>query len=514
MSDLWKSSAVSKTTTRTYTDALALLDSLQSNEAIRTTISKTHKNINQYALPEMLEWTKRAGYDVSDFAQQGLKCIHVAGTKGKGSVCAMVENMLLQYRTADSSLKPTGSNVLGKIGLYTSPHLITVRERIRIDGFPISESLFTRYFFELWDRFSQSVPKSSFRYTAEDDKPGYFRFLTLLAFHTFLKEGVQSAIIECGIGGEYDSTNILPTESVTVTAITRLGKDHVGMLGSEISKIAWHKAGIMKKSVPAFSVPQLPEAESVLISRAYENDVRLEFIRRHPALDSGKVKLGLEGDFQKDNASLAIAIAESHLKSMERMTDQQAPGVLKDPIIRGLENVQWPGRCQVLKDENIEWLIDGAHTTDSIEAVGQWYMTKIQAAFESSNPPTSTMLVFNCHQERDICDLLSHGDMDRDIHFDRAVFCTNTPFKTASNEKPELIELERARYAYLNREFGDMELENIVEDAASICPSVEEAVQMVRTVSEGKEKVFVLVTGSLYLAGALLQVLESPPQKS
>ena len=133
---------------RSYKDALTLLDLLQSNRAIVSSIGNSSREMNALAIPEMLDWMGKAGYEVGDFAKGGLRCIHVAGTKGKGSVCAMVESILAQYQTKDnqgaSGQLETGRG-LGKIGLYTSPHLLTVRERIRIDGSPISESMFTKY---------------------------------------------------------------------------------------------------------------------------------------------------------------------------------------------------------------------------------------------------------------------------------------------------------------------------------------------------------------------------------
>src|SRR5436189_2410383 len=114
---------------------------------------------------------------------------------------------------------------INKIGLYTSPHLRFVRERIQINNTPLSEAQFARYFFETWDRLESSAKAIGMSPTDPGAKPVYFRFLTLVALHTYMSEGVDAAIIECGIGGEYDSTNIL-VKPVT-TGITSLGIDHV-----------------------------------------------------------------------------------------------------------------------------------------------------------------------------------------------------------------------------------------------------------------------------------------------
>ena len=338
--------------TRSYEHALTLLDSLQSNRAVTLSISDTAGDINRNAMPEMLEWTRRAGYNASDFGERGLRCIHVAGTKGKGSVSAMIESILLQFRGEDKSLVEGRRKHLGKIGMYTSPHLVTVRERIRIDGSLISESQFTNYFFELWDRFEDAASKPSTSILAPETRPGFFRYLTLMAFHAFIQEGVETAIVECGIGGTYDSTNILG-EAVKCTAITKLGIDHVGMLGESIEEIASHKAGIIKNSVPIFSAIQLPAAQAVLDSKAKEKMMRVQYIDRHPALENSKIKLGLEGDFQKDNASLSISVASSYLQSMQVAFVPPSPEWICELFIQGLEAVKLSGRCQVLHDKNI-----------------------------------------------------------------------------------------------------------------------------------------------------------------
>ncbi|KAE8449477.1 hypothetical protein EG329_008085 [Mollisiaceae sp. DMI_Dod_QoI] len=525
----FSTSAVRPSTGRTYLDALALLEKLQSNREVVSAISNTSRDMNLDAIPEMLTWTSKAGYNVQDFAKRGLRCIHVAGTKGKGSVCAMAENILLQYRKRGSD--DTG---LGKIGVYTSPHLIHVRERIRIDGSPISEPLFSKYFFELWDRFSDAaVSDSNTDALSPDTKPAYFRYLTLLAFHSFIREGVETAIMECGIGGEYDSTNILPTEAITTAAITTLGIDHVGMLGESIEDIAWHKAGIMKAGVPAYTSKQIPKAQAVLDSRADEKGVKLSVIDRLQTLDES-IKLGLDGDFQKDNASLAVVLVASHLRIMgitdgvpepEALASSQSP--LPERFIFGLETVTWPGRCQYIKDSNTEWFIDGAHTKDSLEVAATWFTDKVYEARSSSEPPTATMLIFN-QQDRDALPLLSGlitslcqkklsrgspkkkaSSMKAFINqsspwvvskvFTYAAFCTNQPFKPAVEGSIDTTVQNALAQKYSRLDGNQLQM---------VFESVEEAVDLAHRVSKGKERVMVLVTGSLYLVGSLLKVLE------
>ena len=506
---------------RSYQDAIALLDTLQSNRTIVSSISSTSTDMNLYAIPEMLEWTRKAGYETKDFSSRGLKCIHVAGTKGKGSVCAMIDNILRQYRSEESDIgvMPGGTErkALGKIGLYTSPHLMSVRERIRIDGLPISEPLFARYFFELWDRFSDAASASATPHpnpTSPETKPGYFRYLTIMALHTFMEEGVETAIMECGIGGEYDSTNILPAEAVTATAITKLGIDHVGMLGNTIDKIAWHKAGIMKQGIPSFTVPQLQEAQSVLESRAKEKNVKLEVVNRCAGFDDGTITLGAEGEFQRDNASLAMAVSASHLQNLciEGVPTPSAILSLQQPIpdkfLEGLKTIKWAGRCEVVVTGNITWLIDGAHTVDSIKETGIWYASKLVQASAEGALPAKTMLIFN-QQDRDPDPLIRTLLASIGIYFKAftfAAFCTNTPFKSEASEK-EINDLTQQKLA--SKLYSSLDRNPMCVEYASI----EEAVELARRASEDEDRFFVLVTGSLHLVGGLMKVLEYQSKK-
>ncbi|TVY46236.1 Folylpolyglutamate synthase [Lachnellula occidentalis] len=527
---------------RTYDDALAALQTLQSNRAIRTAIADAPQDTdpNIRAIPEMLEWARMAGYEAADLGSQGQRYIHVAGTKGKGSVCVMVENILLQYHRAEEAGELKEERV-GKLGLYTSPHLATVRERIRIDGVSISETLFTRYFYELWDRFETAASNCTNPKTREA-RPGYFRYLTLLAIHAFRQEGVKTAIMECGIGGEYDSTNILPASAVAVSAITRLGIDHTSMLGETIEEIAWHKSGIMKENVPVFTMDQPTEALGVLEKRAAETGVELDVVHRLPLLETGGFDLALLGDFQYDNASLAIAVAASYLRGIgvtEGVPPRQELGnlatVLPQQFEHGLETVTWPGRCEIRKDGNIEWFLDGAHTIESIKAVGHWFRAEMDKAHFEERPPTATMLIFN-QDERDGQALLrellltmgafepliprenKNQSLSKNISdtpkakakrqiktmkymqlFTYAAFCTNEPF-TATNEGKHVdLQLQDGMaMAYQGLDGNALHM---------VYGSVEEAVRLAMRVSEGDERVLVLVTGSLHLVGGLLQVL-------
>ncbi|KAI9659730.1 MAG: hypothetical protein M1831_003628 [Alyxoria varia] len=360
----------------------------------------------------------RFGRGPSDF--NCLNIIHIAGTKGKGSTSAFISSILRQYSPPpgssgsraestpkipdhDKPQQPAQSQFTPKkIGLYTSPHLRSVRERIQINNQPLPEPLFARYFFEIWDRLEANYDPQ--RHTLTTPKPFYFRFLTLVALHAYLREGVDVAILECGVGGEHDSTNIVPQPCVT--AVTSLGVDHTAVLGSTIEDIAWHKAGIFKQGTrvrTAFtSCDQPPAALEVLSHRASdEQGMQLAIVPRHPEIENGSVKLGLAGDFQHTNASLAIAVAAAFLREVgiSRIPEPLSEHSLPAEFRKGLEEVMWGGRCEIRREANLKWHIDGAHTIESIKLIAEWFASSIRE--EASGLPTSDSITPFRKRDRD-----------------------------------------------------------------------------------------------------------------
>jgi len=488
-------------TDRSYARCLSLLGELASNRAVVSMVASSAEDMNKQAMPEMREWVRKAGYSLEDFNR--LKAVHVAGTKGKGSVCAMVANILQQYGglKASAALEHGESSLgrregLGRIGLYTSPHLITPRERIRIDQVPISQETFAYYFFDLWDRFSAAAADAHHpNPTAAETKPGYFRYLTIMAFHVFLQEGIESAVIECGIGGEYDSTNILQKEAVTVSAITRLGIDHVGMLGDTIESIAWHKAGIFKEGVTALTVSQEVKAMEVLEARAKQIGCTLETVPRREEIEKGEVQLGLEGDFQKDNASLAIKASEAHLTRLEmgHLLENELPAAFVD----ALGTAHWEGRCEVRRKGSMVWCIDGAHTLDSLQSTAQWFSEKLKEEQGEGH----AILIFN-QQERNGPALLNAltGAIKLAVGtnriFKQAIFCANNPFKQAAQDLTVQHTIAKAWQ------------QSEPDCTQVVLSSVEEAMEFAESASEDAPKTLVLVTGSLHLVGGFLRVFE------
>ncbi|ODQ82547.1 hypothetical protein BABINDRAFT_5497 [Babjeviella inositovora NRRL Y-12698] len=487
--------------TNRFQDAVKALNSLQTNFASIEAGKKagTLKR-NTLAMPEMLEWTRRLGYAASDFNRMNI--IHITGTKGKGSTCAFVQSILSQYHTRG----------VNKIGLFTSPHLKSVRERVRINGNPIAEDLFTKYFFEVWDKLSGSTSDTErFPDMAGDSKPVYFKYMTLLSFYVFLKEGVDTAIYEVGVGGEYDSTNII--EKPTVCGVSALGIDHVFMLGETLPEIAWNKGGIFKEGAPAFTVEQPEDAMQVLRARGTEKNIagELQVVGQNPAVTG--LKLGLAGEFQKQNASLAIQLAATHLQKLEILsqTDVEAisRGVLPIEFAVGLETAMWEGRCQTIVEEGVTWYVDGAHTKESIDASSEWF----GAVSALAAKPKSRVLLFN-QQTRDANMLIGrlYNNL-ADVKFDHVVFTTNVTWSSGAYSA-DLVSMNTSKDAVdrlevqksLAETWADLEKQNKQQAARKhIFHDIETSVNFIRSL-EGPVEVF--VCGSLHLVGGFLVVLD------
>ncbi|KAJ9627021.1 hypothetical protein H2203_003481 [Taxawa tesnikishii (nom. ined.)] len=483
---------------RDYNAAVAALNTLQSNFSIVDAIRKSGRGMNKNAIPEMIEWCRKIGYEPSDF--DSLNAIHIAGTKGKGSTSSFVSSILSQC------VKPSGQAQGGirKVGLYTSPHLRFVRERIQINNQPLSEEAFAKYFYETWDRLEASAKAAGHPDpSSPETKPVYFRFLTLMAFHCYLSEGVDTAVVDDA--------------------------------GETIESIAWHKAGIFKPGVPAFSAPQPESAIQVLRERAAERKTELQVVSAHPALES--IKLGLAADFQKTNASLAVAIASAHLRQQglsSILSPTEADTSLPEELRKGLEQVRLGGRCEIRHDQahNLTWHIDGGHTLESIEMAGRWFASLIQPSTSdsSSSPTAPRVLIFN-QQTRDAASLAKrlHGTLatalDDSRPFTHVIFCTNTTY-ASTGFRPDLtsINTNAADVEALSVQHGLAKTWAEVDPEAKVdvVRTVEEAVALSRHIAgdseveakKGGEEVKVLVTGSLHLVGGVVEVLESEAESA
>lgn len=284
--------------------------------------------------------------------QREWKSIHVAGTNGKGSVCAMIESVL----------RASGF----KTGLYTSPHLIRFNERFRVGGQDISNADLE----DLIRTVLEADRKTGLR------EATFFELSTAMAFEHFRREQIDYAVIETGLGGRWDSTNVIQP---VLSVITRIALDHAQYLGDDIKLIAAEKAGIIKSGSPVICGPMLVEAESVIYDAAAEKGVpilgsqeavffqTLESRRTDHLVDieaSGheirRVRLPLGGSFQLENCGIAVA-------ALEDLSDLE--GIRLD-IKKGLEKVKWPGRFQMLSMKP-PVIFDGAHNPDAIETLGR-----------------------------------------------------------------------------------------------------------------------------------------------
>lgn len=339
--------------------------------------------------------------------------IHVAGTKGKGSTCAFV----------DACLRRAGT----RTGLYTSPHLVDIRERYRIDGRPVSKTTFTRNFWWL---------HAKLRETCEADlgMPAYFRFLTLLGFRIFTERAVDAVVLEVGLGGRLDATNVIRRPAVC--GVTSLGLDHVEVLGDTVGKIAREKAGIFKPHCPAITSPQVPEAMQALELRAAEVDgcslTTARPLREWRTPSGDPIRLGLAGKHQELNAALAIELMRVWTRRTSPVWGADAlrcldAGTLPETWATGLAETEWFGRAQVVPDdvEDLSWYLDGAHTEESMRHVAEWFCGRadgdetdggggggtagggLDGEKSIAEPPVVRLLLFNCMEERDPTTLLT-----------------------------------------------------------------------------------------------------------
>ncbi|PBP26795.1 putative Folylpolyglutamate synthase, partial [Diplocarpon rosae] len=477
-------------------DAIKLLNTLQTPYDILRKRWDSHVRIDAGSNSEIRKCLARIGYSQRDL--DSLNIVHVAGTKGKGSTCAYVDSILSQYKKSHDTPK--------NIGLFTSPHLIAVRERIRINSAPISAELFAKYFFDVWDRLEAAGAGSD----GPVEKPAYFRYLNLMSYHAFLQENVDAAIYEVGVGGEYDSTNIV--DRPAVTGISTLGIDHTFTLGDTIDKIAWHKAGIQKKGVPSFSVIQLPAAMKVVEERAEERAVQsFSAVGLDRRLDS--VKIRPDAPFQKSNASLAVALAETLLTKLDPAF-QPDPAKLSKDFVDGLEQVVWRGRCESKVEGNITWYMDGAHTADSIVVAAKWFSR------ETTSKTGRRVLIFNQQGHRESVELLESLfnviSSETDVRFDHVIFCPTVP-ATISNKDHVNLSTDPAALAGLTLQTTFAEKWKSLDPASStsvqVFTSLEQAFGYVRELSSegqatGNAEVQAFITGSVHLIGRALGVLE------
>ncbi|CAB3991231.1 folylpolyglutamate synthase, mitochondrial-like isoform X2 [Paramuricea clavata] len=394
--------------------------------------------------------------------------------------------------------------------------------------------------------------------------PPYFVFLTLMSFYIFLQEKVDVAIVEVGIGGAFDTTNIL--RRPWACGVTSLGHDHVAVLGGTTESIAWNKAGIFKCGVPAFTVPQDDISTRVLAQRAKELKAPLKVVPEMCSYPGETViTLGIEGRHQFQNASLAVQLCSVWLERyrkemngdddsscseraeiMDNQSDDLIPLADAFPINPTFKNAltrtYWPGRSHCIKRKNYTLYLDGAHTPKSINACSAWFRTRADEEKQNLNAQNvARVLIFNCTGERDARKLLAPLVS---CDFDYAVFCTNSVTEELGRKSSDLSDFTASLSSKLKRCHENHEAWKLLTGGTGALPlrdldrrlranamqsscvfsSVSDALHCVLAEREPSltfspehsrlprvlshvNHVQVVVTGSLHLVGAAMKVL-------
>jgi dihydrofolate synthase/folylpolyglutamate synthase len=411
--------------------------------------------------------------------QKQFPSVHVAGTNGKGSTAAMVERIL---RSAGF-----------KTGLYTSPHLERINERIRLNGVEISDAEFAAAFTRLHALIEAMLSTGELA-----AHPTYFECVTAMALDVFTRERVEFAVLEVGMGGRLDSTNIVKPEA---SVITQIAFDHEAFLGHSIAEIAGEKAGIIKKGVPVVSAAENPEARAVIRRRAEEmgavlveiDDVyRVEGLNSREGFYFGKVlqiggsagadthvksaqpgmavllaavplelKVGLAGRFQMRNAVTAMAAARVLAGRGFRISDED--------IAEGIARVQWPGRLERIAEQPTVFL-DGTHNAAGARELAEFWDEHLAGR--------GIHLVYGSVRDKSVDEIAG-------LLFPRAARVTVTaPGQPRALSADALAEMTR----HLAPEMD-------------VVPEASDAVA--RAVEEAERDDVVFVTGSLYLVGEI-----------
>lgn len=401
--------------------------------------------------------------------QEKLVCLHVAGTNGKGSVVAFLESMCLQAGLS--------------CGRFTSPHLSSCRERIVIDGRMISEEDFCIFEGEVADSSAKMI-----------DPPSFFERIFAMSMVAFAHKALQVAILEVGLGGRLDATNVITPKCCGISSVSL---DHTNILGKTLAQIAREKAGIAKRGVPLVSCPQDPDVEKVLVevtsancapfwrvapSQSSKGDQRVSINFGEKCL-LPPTKLGLKGDFQANNAAVAVGMLE-------------ASGLVKEPLERsaGVEKACWPGRYELVQKQS-PVLFDGAHNP----AAASVLFSSIAKDSAFLGRPLFAVLGMTRGHEVSSFAKIWHGSASmfpgkkKHNHlWPRKIFVTKA-------SAPRSLEAEKVAH-----EFGGLGFD------VEVVTSPTAALDRARFLSN-KHFGYTLVTGSLYLVGELrAHILDVP----
>ena len=402
-----------------------------------------------------------------DHPETAYKVIHVTGTNGKGSVVAMITSVL--------------ENATLKIGRYVSPHLIDYTERIYVGGHDISKEDFAKA--------ATVIRQAAEEVIAEGvEAPTEFELLTAMAFWYFREQKVDYAVMEVGMGGLYDSTNVMVP---VVSVITNVAMDHEKYLGKNLEEIAHQKAGIIKEGIPVVTAAQHVPLKQ-LKKEAHEKKARLYFYGRDFEIDSrskygpGQVVVVKRRDMPKEleNSLLFVPFVGAHQAVNAAVATMALSIIMKqdnrvneNDLREGLARAKWKGRFEIHTIAGKTYVMDGAHNPAGAEA--------LKEALEEQYPDKRRILVFTSLQDKDtetvIQLLIRKGDR---------VFLCEAP--TPRTRKPEDIEAMIKAQA--------------IDAACTAEPSVEAALEAAS--KEATDKDLVLICGSLYILGDATRWIE------
>jgi dihydrofolate synthase/folylpolyglutamate synthase len=441
---------------RTYAKAQSFLNSRVNYERML----RPGYNAHNFNLSRMLRLLNSLGNP-----QKELRVVHIAGTKGKGSTCHMLAAMLRRGGF--------------KVGLYTSPHVVNLRERIQINGDMISEADFTR----LMSRIAPIAKRQ------DKDGPTYFDVLTAAAFLYFHQRRVDYVVLETGLGGRLDSTNVV-TRPLAV-GITSISYDHMAQLGPTLERIAEEKAGIFKSGVPAVSAPQEPGVAKVLRAAAervgcplrilgqdLEFSYRFESSRTNgpqnrvcmstSTIRFDHLPVPLYGEHQAYNCGVALGLIDAMRESGLKLLPQEA--------IDGLHGIKIPGRMEVVREAPTT-ILDGAHNGASIGAL----MRAIGQNFNYD----SMVVIFGCAADKDIDGMLDQLRLGAD-----KVIFTTTGNPRAADPHDLLVRFQE-----------------MTQKMAQMAPTLAEAFRIATNCVTRDD--LICITGSFYLVGEAKQSLHA-----
>ena len=467
-------------------------------------------------------------------ALNNLKFIHVAGTKGKGTTCVYTSALLHHCYSAN-------------VGLFLSPHVLDIRERIQINNEKISKEIFTKCFFDIYSRYEEVAHGSESEFLkGVASRSNFFRFMFMVALHTFEHLHVDFAVLEVGIGGRLDSTNVI--SKPVVCGITSLGMDHMEILGSTIEKIAEEKAGIFKDNVVCFSVPQTvhPSTRKVLMREASKAKTPLVFLDA-PVL---KVKhwpqMAIGGEHNKENATMAVALSRMATGSI-------IPAALSLKEYQTLSQVTFVGRSHVIHlTDRVSFFVDGAHTPESMTASLVWFFSKARSParkvviFYTTREALPMMKPFlpyyeridkliiglvrnpktrSCRDEGDSGDLAAAEDRGNQVRYVeqwRSLFpevpCHpfREPFESIQQVLDVVIKVEPKQWRTGSNNPAAGQVGETLSAPTRNCVATdieEETTKNISEVAAADKPVDVLVVGSLFLAGDILKLIYEETQQ-